>query len=146
MKERALWARHLILDHPDLVHVDEDEQVAWVFKEEDKVWYSIDGHYSGSSPEEKMAKRQERKEKQKAYEDQVRREWVDRDEYGKLRQRVLERDNHTCQNCGAKKPSKFHTHHIDKRREGGPDTMDNLITVCPPCHKVVEGIAGEDWS
>lgn len=145
MAERALWARGIMIAHPELVHLDENELIAWVFNEEDGLWYSIDGHYSQSSPEVKMQKEREREEKQLAYEDQVHREWVDREEYGKLRQAVLDRDRYTCQFCGRTKPTKFHVHHIEKRKEGGPDTIDNLITVCPSCHRKAEAFSGEQW-
>lgn len=47
---------------------------------------------------------------------------------GRIRERVLERDNHSCRVCGrwVEYPA---THHIRYRSEGGPDTVDNLVTV-----------------
>jgi len=52
----------------------------------------------------------------------------------KIRKKVLERDNYTCQICGKKGDSKLHIHHICKRKNDGSDCLDNLITVCPSCH------------
>lgn len=145
MQDRARWARKQILEHPETAHIDENELIAWVFNDSDNTWYSIDGHYSGSSPEEKMEKVRLRREKEKAYKETIRREWFDKEEYGKVRIAVLERDDYTCQNCGIKKPSKFHVHHIQKKIDGGPDTLDNLITVCPSCHQTVELLSREGW-
>ncbi len=64
-------------------------------------------------------------------------EWYD------LRQKVLERDNFTCRDCGKKivwgdldlAPSMHHVHPFSK---GGKDTLDNLITLHIICHKNYE--------
>lgn len=45
-----------------------------------------------------------------------------------LRRQVLERDRHTCQQCGARAN---HVDHIDHR---GPHTLDNLTALCQTCH------------
>jgi len=58
--------------------------------------------------------------------------------WSEVRKAVLERDNYTCQKCGKVGKGRFHIHHILKRRKGGTDHMDNLITVCPVCHKAVD--------
>ena len=64
-----------------------------------------------------------------------------------IREYILERDNHTCQNCGKKsdfkKKSDFgysqdnkvilEVHHIVSRKIGG-NRPDNLITLCKDCH------------
>lgn len=55
----------------------------------------------------------------------------------KLRQQVLERDNHTCQECG-QKLKRLETHHILARRYGGTDDLDNIITLCHKCHTTIE--------
>jgi len=48
---------------------------------------------------------------------------------------VLHRDEYKCQQCKkAKKGAVLHVHHIAYRSEGGSDSMDNLITLCKPCH------------
>ena len=46
------------------------------------------------------------------------------------KQRIRERDEYTCQNCG-KTPSK-HVHHIDYDKMNSSDK--NLINVCGPCN------------
>ena len=53
-----------------------------------------------------------------------------------LRDAVLARDNWTCQlravahGCRGK----LHVHHIRLRSQGGWDTMENLVTLCPDAH------------
>ncbi len=54
-----------------------------------------------------------------------------------VRLQVLERDKYTCQKCYTK-ASKLNVHHIKAKRYGGTDSVDNLITYCVKCHKVVE--------
>ena len=46
------------------------------------------------------------------------------------------RDNYTCQCCG-KKNCRVEVHHIVFRRNGGSDSLENLITLCGDCHKSV---------
>ena len=51
-----------------------------------------------------------------------------------LREYVLFRDNHTCQNCKGKSKDKIlNIHHIESRKTGG-NSPDNLITLCKTCH------------
>ena len=64
-----------------------------------------------------------------------------------IREYILDRDNHTCQNCGKKsdfnKKSDFgysnenkvilEVHHIVSRKVGG-NRPDNLVTLCKECH------------
>ena len=57
--------------------------------------------------------------------------------WSKVRERILERDNWTCQRCG-QEFEKYHIHHIVKKKENGSDTNDNLITVCHKCHKILD--------
>ena len=61
------------------------------------------------------------------------------DEYN-VRQYVLKRDNYTCQCCGAHatktKQVKLHVHHLESRKTGG-NAPNNLITLCPTCHKAI---------
>jgi len=49
----------------------------------------------------------------------------------KIRQRVLARDQHTCQRCGLEAT---HVDHIVPRKLGGDDSMDNLQAVCKRCN------------
>lgn len=57
------------------------------------------------------------------------------------KQRARERDGFTCQfpECGVTHKGKMiHAHHKIPRSSGGPDTLDNLITLCEKHHKIVE--------
>lgn len=56
-----------------------------------------------------------------------------------IRKKVYERDNYTCQDCGFKgipgNGKKFiQAHHIIETTNGGPHTLENMITVCGECH------------
>ena len=58
------------------------------------------------------------------------------------RQRVLERDAHSCQRCGCdvvgglrESRESAEVHHIIPRSAGGPNTDRNLVTLCWVCHK-----------
>jgi 5-methylcytosine-specific restriction endonuclease McrA len=51
----------------------------------------------------------------------------------RLRSLVLERDNYRCQKCGEDK--KVIVHHVQPRRAGGEDKENNLISLCPICHR-----------
>jgi 5-methylcytosine-specific restriction endonuclease McrA len=49
------------------------------------------------------------------------------------RKNILKRDNHVCQYCGVRsKPMTID--HVVPRRNGGPDTWENLVTACVPCN------------
>lgn len=50
----------------------------------------------------------------------------------KLRQQCYERDNYQCVECGS--TEELHAHHIIHREHGGPNTLDNLVTLCKYCH------------
>jgi HNH endonuclease len=54
-----------------------------------------------------------------------------------LRAQVLERDNFTCQRCKCTN-KKLSTHHKIALRYGGMDSLDNIITYCNKCHKIIE--------
>ena len=55
-----------------------------------------------------------------------------------LREYVLHRDGHTCQNPNCKHKDKkdniLEIHHIKYRSQGGTDRPENLITLCSKCH------------
>jgi len=58
-----------------------------------------------------------------------------------LRQSVVERDDHECQECGVSltldeydEGPTAHVHHIVPKSEGGSDAEENLVTLCPSCH------------
>ena len=60
-----------------------------------------------------------------------------------IREQVLSRDERKCQVCGigeTKTPSvvsTFELHHMRDVQYGGGDSVDNLITLCPLCHKLI---------
>ncbi len=56
--------------------------------------------------------------------------------YANAREHALVRDKYTCQCCG-KKNCRLEVHHIVFRRNGGSDSLENLITLCEDCHKAV---------
>ncbi|WP_425755100.1 HNH endonuclease [Ihubacter sp. rT4E-8] len=49
-----------------------------------------------------------------------------------IRLAVLERDNFRCVSCGAS--DNLQVHHKQHRKNGGKDTLGNLITLCAVCH------------
>lgn len=51
------------------------------------------------------------------------------------RAKVLERDQHRCQQCGFD-GSGLHVHHILHKRKGGNEDMNNLVTLCNRCHRM----------
>lgn len=54
-----------------------------------------------------------------------------------LRLATILRDG-CCMECG-KSNIKFEVHHITPRKNGGSDTLRNLITLCPKCHQKTFG-------
>ena len=57
---------------------------------------------------------------------------LDPPSYESLRQQILRRDGWRCQSCGTM--SNLEMHHRDFRSHSGPDSEENLITLCTPCH------------
>lgn len=55
---------------------------------------------------------------------------------GDLRYECLKRDNGVCQLCMGCKTN-IEAHHTIPLEEGGKDELNNLITLCEPCHKRV---------
>jgi N6-L-threonylcarbamoyladenine synthase len=52
-----------------------------------------------------------------------------------VREYVLFRDNHICQNCkGKSKDDILQVHHIESRKTGG-NAPNNLVTLCKTCHE-----------
>ena len=51
----------------------------------------------------------------------------------RLMKKVCERDNWTCQDCGATTNLECRPHHIRYGRDK-EDTMDNLVLLCIRCH------------
>ncbi len=52
--------------------------------------------------------------------------------YENLRQQILRRDGWRCQSCGTM--SNLEVHHREFRSRAGPDSEENLITLCTECH------------
>lgn len=52
-----------------------------------------------------------------------------------VKQYLLTRDDYRCQLCKKKKNIELHIHHILFKSNGGTDTINNLITLCKPCHE-----------
>jgi len=46
----------------------------------------------------------------------------------------------SCQICGHQNESILEEHHLIPARRNGPDSDENLVTVCPNCHKALENI------
>ena len=61
-------------------------------------------------------------------------------EWRLLRDSVLCRDNWACLRCDKKFRAKKHlqTHHMISRANGGSNDIENLVTLCLPCHDYVE--------
>lgn len=52
---------------------------------------------------------------------------------------VLQRDNYICQSCRKRfRANMLSVHHILPRAESGTNDMLNLITLCNPCHDMIE--------
>jgi 5-methylcytosine-specific restriction endonuclease McrA len=49
-------------------------------------------------------------------------------------QAVHARDGRVCQVCGIFCGTLIHLHHIVYRSQGGPTSVDNLLSVCMRCH------------
>jgi HNH endonuclease len=45
-----------------------------------------------------------------------------------------------CVACGCADADKLHHHHLVARGDGGPDTDDNVITLCVECHGKIHGV------
>ncbi len=53
-----------------------------------------------------------------------------------LRRATLRRDGYACTRCGADDRT-LQAHHVIPRAAGGPDDLENLLTLCRPCHGVI---------
>ena len=66
-------------------------------------------------------------------------------EWQAISEKIRDRDGNQCRRCGiaANELSQYGTHltvhHIVPRKEGGSNWPSNLITLCVPCHREVEG-------
>lgn len=53
--------------------------------------------------------------------------------FANAKEAILVRDNYQCRNCNTRN-TELHVHHIVPKSQGGGDQLDNLITLCKPCH------------
>ena len=60
-------------------------------------------------------------------------------EWRRLRRECLYRDRYTCHRCDKRmKSADLTAHHLIPRMDDGPDILENLITLCGPCHDFSE--------
>lgn len=50
---------------------------------------------------------------------------------------VLKRDNYECQICKSK--NRLHVHHLIQRKDFLNCTINDLLTLCASCHRIVHG-------
>ena len=55
-----------------------------------------------------------------------------------IRERVLERDEFTCQSCGLHKLKGLNVHHLHPYKETKENNTLDLITLCNSCHTKIE--------
>ena len=62
-----------------------------------------------------------------------------RDEWSRVRERVLERDGYACRRCGTTAAEvgeeQIHAHHVRPREADGPDEPENCVALCRSCHR-----------
>lgn len=59
-------------------------------------------------------------------------------EWRERRRECYARDGWTCQDCGVhctkSGPTRIQAHHVVRRRDGGTNDLENLVTLCVTCH------------
>lgn len=64
-------------------------------------------------------------------------------DWDQRRKTVYQRDGYLCQRCGVgggpNGNHELHAHHIVPISEGGSHNLDNLLTLCRPCHNAIHG-------
>lgn len=55
-----------------------------------------------------------------------------------IRKSIYQRDDYTCQKCGAQN-TELHCHHKVPVSQGGSHYPNNLLTVCKSCHEEIHG-------
>ena len=63
------------------------------------------------------------------------------DDWFKIRLLIYARDNFTCQECGITMNEvriPFHVHHKIPFLISFDNSLNNLVTLCPPCHRRIE--------
>ena len=69
-------------------------------------------------------------------------------EWRRLSGQTKKRDHYQCQICGDRKGDPhtiLNAHHLIPRADGGPNTLENLITLCDLCHAVVTPRWEKPW-
>jgi hypothetical protein len=61
-----------------------------------------------------------------------------------LRQKVFERDGHTCRYCGDTE-GPFQADHVIPESRGGVATEENLVCACLPCNRSKGAKTPEEW-
>ena len=62
-------------------------------------------------------------------------------DWNRQKRKARERDNHTCQRCGKTKEQvgkNLDVHHIIPYILSEDNSLENLVTLCPSCHKITE--------
>jgi hypothetical protein len=54
-----------------------------------------------------------------------------------VRRQVLARDHHRCRMRGCGQTRFLEVHHLVPRKAGGKNNLDNLVTLCASCHRLV---------
>jgi len=63
------------------------------------------------------------------------------DDWFKIRMLIYKRDNFTCQECAlkmSKETGAFHIHHKIPFLTSFDNSLNNLITLCPSCHRKID--------
>lgn len=66
-------------------------------------------------------------------------------EWGRLRLSVFQRDSFTCRYCGEAELTEPHCDHVVPVSQGGPSTLENLVTACGPCNIKKGARRPEEW-
>ncbi len=61
----------------------------------------------------------------------------------RIRREILARDRHQCRRKGCNHTRFLEIHHITPRAEGGSNKIDNLVTLCTACHKLLHEKGGD---
>jgi hypothetical protein len=64
--------------------------------------------------------------------------------WARLRETVFERDDYTCQYCGAR-GGELECDHVDPISRGGTNELGNLVTACRQCNRSKRNKQIEKW-